>query len=197
MRRGPEWFRHRLDTASHAKYLLWRALERVGYSRREVVVKLRAGPRLLLRAPPARDLDTAYELFRQEVYRYAVDHAGDDVRLIVDLGANAGYSLAYFRMELPSRAARRVRAKPHAAPRPLPERSAERARIAGHHPSDRRLRAARRHRALGRGVRIDRAAASGRPDDHRVWRGPLRGACGAPRRPLEDGHRGRRAQAPR
>ena len=88
------------------------------------------GPRLLLRAPPARDLDTAYELFQQEVYRFAVDHAGDDVRLIVDLGANAGYSLAYFRMELSSRAARRVRAKPHAAPRPIPERSTERARIA-------------------------------------------------------------------
>jgi FkbM family methyltransferase len=101
MGRDPEWFRHRLDAPSHAKYLLWRALERAGWSRAEVVVRLKGGPRLLLRGRPARDLDTAYELFQQEVYRFAVDRAGDDVRWIVDLGANAGFSLTYFAWNFP------------------------------------------------------------------------------------------------
>jgi FkbM family methyltransferase len=101
MRGDPRWFRHNLETASHAKYLLWRALDRAGYSRDEIVVKLKGGPRLLLRGPPARDLDTAYELFQQDVYRFAVERAGDDVRWVVDLGANAGFSLAYFASNFP------------------------------------------------------------------------------------------------
>ena len=86
---------------SHARYPLWRAFERAGYSRGEVIVKLKEGPRLMLRSPPARDLETAYELFQQEVYRFAVERVGGDVRLIVDLGANAGFSLTYFAWNFP------------------------------------------------------------------------------------------------
>lgn len=101
MGRNQEWFRHKLETFSQGKYLLWRGLERAGYAQGDVVVRVKDGPRLLLRGPPARDLDTAYELFKQEVYRFAVERAGSDVRWIVDLGANAGFSLAYFAWNFP------------------------------------------------------------------------------------------------
>jgi FkbM family methyltransferase len=92
--------RDRLDAPSRAKFLVWRAFERAGHPR-DVVVKIDGGPRLLLRARPASDVEIAYELFREDVYRVPVERVGDDVRCVVDLGANAGYAIAYFAWHLP------------------------------------------------------------------------------------------------
>jgi hypothetical protein len=53
-------FRDKLDVKSQAKYLLWRT-SRFVRSNRDVVVRIKGGPRLLVRARPARDLETAYD----------------------------------------------------------------------------------------------------------------------------------------
>jgi FkbM family methyltransferase len=96
-----KWFRHELGLTSQVKYIFWRAADLVGLPAGDVAVKLKNGPSLLVRPPPARDLDTAYELFCQDVYRFAVDRVGKDVRCVVDLGGNTGYSLAYLAWSFP------------------------------------------------------------------------------------------------
>jgi FkbM family methyltransferase len=106
-----QWFRDTLDAPSRVKYLLWRAMNRAGLKRDEVVVQVKGGPQILLRGRPARDLDTAYELFRVEVYRRAVDELRGGARCIVDLGANTGYALAYLAAHFPQ--ARFIAFEPH------------------------------------------------------------------------------------
>jgi FkbM family methyltransferase len=77
-----------LTLPSRVRYAIWRATG----SRRVLRVARRDGTRLALRPPPTTDLDTAYELYVGECYRCPrpLDPAG--VRLVVDLGANVGYS---------------------------------------------------------------------------------------------------------
>jgi FkbM family methyltransferase len=82
-----------LSPASRWRYLVWRA----GLlGKKPVRVRLASGERLILRPPPATDLQTAMEIFFCDVYRSPRPLAAETVRTIVDLGANVGYALVYF-----------------------------------------------------------------------------------------------------
>ena len=83
---------------SRARYLLWRAVP----GARRAAVRLRTGERLLIRRAPARDLDLAYEIFVADCYGIVPPPDGRAmVRAIVDLGANVGYSAAYWARRFP------------------------------------------------------------------------------------------------
>jgi FkbM family methyltransferase len=93
--------RDRLDPYSQAKYVAWRALERAGHASSVVVTVTGGGPRLRLRSPPARDAAIAYELFVEELYRMPLEKVRGHVKCVVDLGANAGFAIAYMARLLP------------------------------------------------------------------------------------------------
>jgi FkbM family methyltransferase len=83
--------RDRMSAGSRFRYLLWRATG----SGHAVSVRLSSGEKLILRPPPASDLDTAYEVFVSEPYASPRPIDCNAVRRIVDLGANVGYSVLY------------------------------------------------------------------------------------------------------
>lgn len=86
-----------MTPSSLARYLAWRALPVPG----RVVVTLKSGDRLMIRRPPATDLSVAYEVFVQQIYRPRLAKSRDEVRLVVDVGANVGYSVIYFARMFP------------------------------------------------------------------------------------------------
>jgi FkbM family methyltransferase len=83
-------FSRRLDTPSFARYALWRL---GGRGSDTVDLKFRDGTRI---RHCAADYGNAYEIFVSEVYKPVRQFAVSDVRLIVDLGANVGFSALYF-----------------------------------------------------------------------------------------------------
>jgi len=58
------------------------------------------GTSVILRPPPTDDLTIAYEVFVAETYKSRRSILPDDVRYIVDIGANVGYTIAYWAREL-------------------------------------------------------------------------------------------------
>jgi FkbM family methyltransferase len=93
---------------SRARYLGWRL--GVG-GRRPLRVTMRTGATLLLRPPPSSDLDVAMEVFVVGAYSPPAPLAPAAPRRIVDLGANAGFSLVHFATRYP--AARIEAYEPH------------------------------------------------------------------------------------
>src|SRR5438552_10568043 len=96
---GPTRIRDVVTFASRVRYVSWRLAE----GRRPLTVKLKSGLKIILRPPPARDLTTAHDIFVSEIYD-AADEC--DVRrdgLIVDVGANVGYSCLYFAGHFPEK----------------------------------------------------------------------------------------------
>jgi FkbM family methyltransferase len=89
-----------MTPASRARYLAWRGL---GLPER-IVVGLLTGERLVVRRPPAHDLNVAHEVFVQNVYRHEAIADGRGVRRIVDVGSNVGYTLVYFAFRYPKAA---------------------------------------------------------------------------------------------
>jgi len=89
------------------KYLAWKKA-RLGAP---TVFRLRTGERLFLRAEPAADVATAFEIFVAEVYRQVGPEPDPSVRRIVDVGANVGMSLVYWARRYPN--ARLVAFEPH------------------------------------------------------------------------------------
>ncbi len=77
---------------SRFRYLTWRA---VGFPP-EATVKLHSGERLIIRPKPASDLDIAREIFVGQIYHPTRPSNPELVDLIVDIGANVGYSVSYF-----------------------------------------------------------------------------------------------------
>jgi len=86
-----------MTISSRARYILWRAAPGSG----RVMVRLRTGERLIIRRAPARDLDLAYEIFVADCYGLVPPSEIGAVREIVDLGANIGYSAAYWARRFP------------------------------------------------------------------------------------------------
>ena len=78
--------------SSVARYLAWRVLSVPD----SLVVTLKTGDHLMIRRPPTNDLSVAHEVFVQEVYRPRPAQLRDEVRLVVDVGSNVGYSVVYF-----------------------------------------------------------------------------------------------------
>lgn len=88
----PQRIRDVLTLGSKLRYSAWRLLK----SRRPLAVTLRSGPTIVLRPPPARDLTTAHDIFVSEIYDPAAGCGAGPDSLIVDVGANVGYSAVYF-----------------------------------------------------------------------------------------------------
>ena len=81
-------FTRQLSLGGMMSYLKWR----MGEQRGSVTLRLKSGKRISL---SRKDYGVAYEIFVHEFYRQAVKGA-ETARLIVDLGANVGYSCIYF-----------------------------------------------------------------------------------------------------
>jgi FkbM family methyltransferase len=92
---------------SKARYLLWRAT-RAG---RTLSVRLKGADHLLLRPPPSDDLAIAYEIFVSRAYECPQLFDPAAVRLVVDVGANVGYTCVYWLRQFPS--ARVIAFEPH------------------------------------------------------------------------------------
>jgi len=93
--------------ASRGRYLLWRAARR----RAPVRVRLVTGETLVLRPPPTTDLPTAYEIFLAGAYEPPQELPDPAPQLIVDLGANVGFSVVLLADRFPN--ARIVAFEPH------------------------------------------------------------------------------------
>lgn len=89
-------FRDLLASPSVAPFLLWRARGEKG----DIDVTLKDGPRLLVRGH-TNDYHTAMEIFCWRQYDLPADVRLDNVRQIIDVGANVGYSLLYFAQKYP------------------------------------------------------------------------------------------------
>lgn len=99
-------FRDYLTSASRTPFLLWRARGEKGSL--EVVFK--NGLRLALRGQ-TNDYHTAMEIFCADQYVFPETVTLENVRQIVDVGANVGYSLLYFAHTFPE--ARITAFEPH------------------------------------------------------------------------------------
>lgn len=91
-----------LGPASALRYLLWRA----GNRAEPVVLSTRAGARFELRpgasGPGANtDYGVAYEVFALDLYRPAARLDPGDVRFVVDVGANVGFSVIHWLARFP------------------------------------------------------------------------------------------------
>jgi FkbM family methyltransferase len=81
-----------MTAVSKARYMVWRT----GLLGEGVEVNLLTGERLLLQRSMILNLSTAFEIFVLDGYRCPRELLQEDVRRIVDVGANVGYSLIYW-----------------------------------------------------------------------------------------------------
>lgn len=104
-------FTRRLTLGSAVNHLARRAIGR----QRPVVLQMRAGPKFELRptALDNNDYGVAYEVFVHDLYAHKGRLKSGDVKLVVDLGANVGYSILYFLHEY--RICRIIAFEPHPA----------------------------------------------------------------------------------
>jgi FkbM family methyltransferase len=86
-----------MTTLSKVRYVIWRA----GLLGECVEVKLLTGERLSLQKSMILGLATAFEIFVLEGYHCPRELLQEDVRRIVDVGANVGYSLIYWASKFP------------------------------------------------------------------------------------------------
>lgn len=108
-------FRNLLEPASQARYVGWRLLGSKG----PIDLRLRSGLSLHLRSGTATDYGVAWDIFWRGCYRSPEPIS--DVRRIVDLGANVGFSCLFWCQQYPEASVTAF--EPH--PRHLPA-------IAGH-----------------------------------------------------------------
>lgn len=90
MTKKPQHFRDVLTFASRARYAVWRLLG----GRTAIDLKLNSGIRLRVRSLATTDYGTAWQIFFRDDYESPVPI--ENVRQIVDLGANVGYSCLYW-----------------------------------------------------------------------------------------------------
>ena len=83
--------RDHLTVTSLARYLAWRGLK----SSSPLPVELKSGERIVLRPPPATDLETAFEVFVLRIYDPVLGAVSRPAR-IVDVGANVGYTCVHW-----------------------------------------------------------------------------------------------------
>lgn len=87
-------FASRLTLASALRYTAWRVARRDN----AVALALRSGPRFELRPDSFgnNDYGVAYEVFVHDYYNDRARFAAEKTELVVDLGANVGFTLLYF-----------------------------------------------------------------------------------------------------
>jgi FkbM family methyltransferase len=88
--RMPARFRDNFELVDRLRYVVWQLTgERSTFQGR-----FSKGPRISIRPRPAEDFETAYEIFRDGNYQTGLPPA--DVRRIVDVGGNVGYSCLFW-----------------------------------------------------------------------------------------------------
>jgi len=95
MTKQPAHFRDILTPVSRARYAVWRLLG----GKRPINLELKSGLRLHVRSLATTDYDIAWQMFWRGDYESPI--ALPDVRNIVDLGANVGYSCLYWCQKYP------------------------------------------------------------------------------------------------
>ena len=95
---SPPSLRSLLAFPSNVEFYFWKQLG----LRFTLHATMRSGMRLILRQRPSHDLFIAKEVFTQDVYKVPRPMDADAVKLIVDLGANVGYSLLHWLATFPS-----------------------------------------------------------------------------------------------
>jgi FkbM family methyltransferase len=82
---------------SRARYLAWRAAK----ARNPLEVRTATGDTLVFRPPPSTDLSTAYEIFLAGAYEPPARVPRIAPKLVVDLGANVGFSVLLWARRFP------------------------------------------------------------------------------------------------
>ena len=100
-------FRHQLSFLSWVLFWLWR----LSGNRFEAPFQLKNGSIVFLRSNPLNDIATATEVFAEELYDIPLAIKPASIRLIVDLGANVGYSCVYWLYKFPQ--AKIIAFEPH------------------------------------------------------------------------------------
>jgi FkbM family methyltransferase len=98
-------FRDLLNSVSRARYLVWRALG----ARRPIKVRLKSGLCIRIRSHSTTDYGVAWDIFLRGCY--LCPEPMSQVRHIVDLGANVGYSCLFWCHQYPE--ARVTAFEPH------------------------------------------------------------------------------------
>lgn len=93
-----KWLRDFLKPYDRLRYLLWRAFR----SQQSLTVQLQTGKSLLIRPTPATDLATAYEIFVAQAYAQPKQVPNLSPKLVVDVGANVGYSVIHWMQIYPT-----------------------------------------------------------------------------------------------
>lgn len=96
MSRQPTHFRDVLKPMSRARYMIWRFFG----GKRPIDVKLATGTRLRLRPLTTTDYDIAWQIYWRGDYESP--RSLENVRKVVDLGANVGYSCLYWCQRYPA-----------------------------------------------------------------------------------------------
>lgn len=86
-----------MTPASKGRYLLWRT----GLLGDAVTVRLASGERIVLQRSMHMGLNVAYEIFISGTYRSPRPLDPGAIRRIVDVGANAGFSVAFWGVNYP------------------------------------------------------------------------------------------------
>jgi FkbM family methyltransferase len=87
-----------MTRSSGLLYTAWRALP----ATEAITIRLTNGVRVTLRRPPAEDILLFREIFLEQVYRISeLDSCKADVRRILDIGSNIGYSVLWFAAQFP------------------------------------------------------------------------------------------------
>jgi FkbM family methyltransferase len=94
--------RDKLNFYSQLKYFVWRLLSSRSTYNYDLVVKMKNGASIIIRSNSqskgltSTDIDVAYELFVTEVYKSPQEINAKDVKRIVYVGGNVGYSCVYW-----------------------------------------------------------------------------------------------------
>ncbi|MEA5581256.1 FkbM family methyltransferase [Nodularia harveyana UHCC-0300] len=104
-----KWLRDLLIPLDYWRYLLWR----LSRSSEQITVKLAESGKIVIRPLPTTDLIVAYEIFLGNAYQKPMAVPEIHPQLIVDIGANVGYSIIDFTHKYPS--ANLVAFEPHPA----------------------------------------------------------------------------------
>lgn len=100
-------FRHLFPLWHRLRYVCWR----LARCRHPLTAAMIHGTRITMRPLPASDYGVAYEVFQDQIYRSPFPETLQDVRRIVDVGANVGYSCLYWAALYPQ--ARILAFEPH------------------------------------------------------------------------------------
>jgi len=102
-----EHLRNLMPLSSRLRFVLWRIFPATDH----IAIKLYTGDNITIRRPPSFDLEVGYEVFVRKLYSSPRPLTRDSFRLVVDVGANVGYTLIFLARWFPD--ANLVAFEPH------------------------------------------------------------------------------------